>query len=322
MILFRAILGSVLVGIAGFAAAQTFSLTAPTEDAFVGRSTNFSFNITGAKQQVTIKLVATGPNNFKTSNDKKFTPNVDGKIEGSITLSLSQSSPEGVYTCELTATEPGKSYPKLTRRITVDGTAPKFLDFNPVDGIFTKGNVRITADLLEANVEEWRVTVNDDDIPNNSGDSKRVDVIWDSGAVELDGSQSVKISVKDKAENESNQNINITLDRVKPIAQVVSPRAADGVSRKSNFNIIVDITDASNNSILFTGVDVTLTTVDNKYIARVPRVSFEASGSTHRFTGRVRKSLKLPKEFRIVVRSVDRAGNVGVVQTVQIRVKG
>jgi hypothetical protein len=322
MNIFRTVLSLGLVAGAVIGSAQTFSLTAPTEDAFVGRSTPFSFNITGAKQQVTIKLVANGPNGFKTTNDKKFTPNVDGKIEGSITLSLSQTSPEGVYNCELTATEPGKTYPKLTRRITVDGTAPKFLDFNPVDGIFTKGNVRITADLLEANVEEWRVTVNNDDIPNNTGDSKRVDVVWDSSAVELDGSQSVKINVKDKAENESNQTVSVTIDRVKPVSSIISPRAVDGVSRKSNFNIIIDIADASQTSVDVSGIDVTLTTVDNKYITRVPRISFEANGNVHRFSGRVRKELKLPKEFKIVVRAVDRAGNVGIVQSVKIRVKG
>jgi hypothetical protein len=151
------IVGAVIALGASLAQAGQFTLTSPTDGAFVKRTVTFSYNITGASQQVTVQVQATGPDGTKTTLIKKDNPNADGKITSSQTLSLSASSTEGLYTVVLTATEPGNTYPKITRKITVDGTQPKFLDSNPIGSVAVRGKVRITADLDEANVDACRL---------------------------------------------------------------------------------------------------------------------------------------------------------------------
>jgi hypothetical protein len=135
--------------------------------------------------------------------------------------------------------------------------------------------------------------------------------------VEFDGEKTVTIRVKDKAENSASQDISVTIDRVKPSAAIQFPRA-DDVRPNSTFLVQIDVADRT---IDVTGVDVLITTTADKYIYRVPRVSANASGGVLKWTGRVRKEIKLPKTFKIVVRSVDKAGNVGKVQTATITVK-
>jgi hypothetical protein len=309
----------VLSAVAGWAQ-PTFTLTSPTNNAFVKRSSTFTYNITGATEQVTVKLTATGPGGFQTTVERKDDPNTDGKISGNLTLSLSQSAPEGRYSVQLTATEEGKTYPTITRTITVDGTAPKFLDFNPVGSVFVKGKVRITANLDEPNIEEWRVQVGGADIPNNIGTSKRVDVLWDTDTIEGDGQQTVTIIAKDKAGNEGRKDITVVIDRVRPSARITFPKSTTGVKKRSTFLVQVEVIDAG--SVDVTGVDVLLYTTGGKYIMRVPRVTHSINGSTFKYTGRVRSNISLPSKFNIVVRSVDRAGNVGLTQTVTIPVKG
>ncbi len=313
----KSVVGAVFALAAVLAHAQTFQLTAPTDGAFVGRSTTFTYNITGASQQVTVTIVATAPDGSKTTLVKKDTPNADGKITGSQTLSLSASSAEGLYTCVLTATEPSKTYPKITRKITVDGTKPKFKDFNPIGSVAVRGKVRIVATLDEANVDEWRVQVGGDDIPNNTGSSNAVSVLWDTNLVEFDGEQTVQIRVKDKSENVATQDITVNIDRIKPTAAIQFPRSGD-VRPNATFQVQIDVSDRT---IDPTGVDVLLTTSTGKYIMRVPRISANFNNGVLKWTGRVRKSVKLPSIFKIVVKSVDRAGNVGTTQTTTITVK-
>lgn len=308
-----------------FASAGTFVVTSPTEGAYLGATNTFKFQITGATFEVTIDVDVTGPGG-NTHIQKKFTPDSDGKINDSIPLNFSPSSPEGAYTIHAVATEPGNSYPDATVHVTVDVTKPKIYSFNPIDHSFVKGPiVPIVVQVVESNFKEYRVQVNSQDIPNNTGNSLDSNgtftVNWDVTGILQDGDQTLTIDVTDLADNKETKTLTVTKDTTPPVTSIAYPRADTHIRPHSTISVIVNISDQSGTSVDASGVDVIVRRMDDSYLFRVPRTSFQAvNDTTSRWSGRIRNNVDLPTQFKIVVTTVDKAGNVGATQTTIVTV--
>jgi hypothetical protein len=327
--LLRVLVGIVAVLSASLALADpTLTVTSPTEGAFIGTNNQLKFIVHGATLEVTVHATIVGPTGGTTNVEQRFTPNASGDIDNSLPLNFSPSSPEGNYTITVSATHPGFTIPDTVIHVVLDVTKPKILEFNPINNSFVKGpTVPITVKVNETNIKEWKVQVNGQDIPNNSGttvDSNgRFTVAWDVSGILTDGTQSVSITIKDKADNVSTQNASVTVDRIKPSITIQFPRSDSNIRPGSTISVVIDVQDASTSSVDVTGLDVTLTTIAGQFITRVPRISFSGSGgNTLRWTGRIRgRDIKLPKQFKVVANAIDKAGNVAVTQSTTVTLK-
>jgi len=144
-----------------------------------------------------------------------------------------------------------------------------------------------------------------------------VNVLWDTTAIETDGSQSISINVKDLALNEANKSITVTLDRVVPTIQVVAPTGST-VRAGATIPVSIRIADQFNGSVSSNAVVVTARRMDNTLIQRITRLSSSNSGTNLNWTGRIQKTAVLPSQFKLVVTAVDRAGNPAVSQEVVV----
>lgn len=299
----------------------TLTVTSPSDNDILGLNNTISFNTSGTVRAVTINVTLVGPGGTITKS-QVFSGIDKGVVNGTVALNLNTSTVEGDYTLTVSATESGNSYNTVDPiPVKVDVTAPKFLDFSPADGGFVKGTVPIKFQIEEANLKQWTVTVNDNDIPNNSGTSLNGTVNWDTSSASTDGAQTVRITLTDKGGNTSTRSMTLTVDRIKPIVSIQNPRSDLPIPPGANTSVVIDIQDASSNSVVFTGVDVVIKTTDNTFLLRVPRVSFRAlSGTTSRWTGRLRSRIRLPRTCKLVVTCFDRAGNAATTQEVTLTI--
>lgn len=303
--------------LAAFGFGGNIVVVSPTEGQVLGATNNITFNITGAVTAVTVSYVLKGPNGVTLSNNQQFTNIVDGKINGSLPLNLDKSLPNGAYTLQVTATENNNNYntPPLIH-LTIQLTAPKFLDFNPVSGAFVKGVVPISATIDTTLMKDYKVQVDGQDIPNNTGATTTFTVNWDTAPLTTDGSHTILITIRDQALNSATQSINVTVDRLKPSVTVSYPRSDTHLLPHSTISVVVDIADASSLSVAVTGINVVAKTNDGKVILRVPRVSYNGT----RWTGRIASYVSLPSSFKLYVDCVDRAGNRATQQVVALTV--
>jgi len=271
---------------------------------------------------VTVKAVITGPGGESSTVHGKFSPNTDGKIDDQLSLDFGSSTVEGAYTIVVSATEPGNTYTSQTLHVKVDVVSPKFLDLSPNANAFVKGIVKIRGTIKETNIKSWEVKVNNQSIPNNTGSTNNVIVNWDTSGIERDGVQTITVTAKDQAGNEETKSVSVTLDRTKPVVTIGYPRSDTNIKRGVTIPVLVDITDASTTSVTVYGVDVLATTTDGTYLARVARISYKGvNATTSRWTGRIRADVSLPKKFKIVVTTIDRAGNQAVKQEVPVTIR-
>lgn len=332
MNLIRTALISAATLVACVANAYTLNVTSPTsgtipDPKFLGSTNTVTFTVTDATREMTIKVTATNTDtNTTVTRSGNFTPNVDDKIDANLALNFSQGVPEGNYKIDVLAQYSDFQEPTTVTivNLKLDITKPKILDFNPINNSFVGGGVRtIRALVQEANFKEYRVQVNGQDIPDNTGVTlvaNELTVNWDTSGIVTDGTQSVTINVKDKANNEFTQTLSVTVDRVKPSITISAPRTATTVRARSEFNVVVEIADFNNSSVNVTGVDVILTRMDNTFLYRVPRISYQ-NGANNKWTGRVNgKNVNLPSQFKVKATAIDRAGNVGVPQSATITV--
>ncbi len=306
--------------VAAIASAGTLVVTSPTDGAFLGTSNTLSFQVTGATVEVTIGVDIDSGQGV-THIEQRFTPDNDGKINSSIPLNFSASSPEGPYTITVTATEPGNSYNTVVLHVTVDVTKPKFYDLNPINNSYVKGPiVPIIVKVVDANFKEYRVQINNQDIPGNTGTTldgnSSFTVNWNTAGILTDGTQTITITTKDQANNENTSTLSVTLDRIAPVTTIQFPRSDTPVRPRSDVSVVIDVSDSSSSSVDVTGIDVVIRDMNDNFMLRVPRLSFAAQGSTSvRWTGRILKTVTLPKNFKVIATTTDRAGNVGVPQT-------
>jgi hypothetical protein len=299
------------------ALAGNITVTSPNSGDFLGTTNSVKFLITGAVVQVTVKVTATLDSNpaVNVVVQQQFTPNSEGKIDNSVALNFSPSTPEGAYTLTVEVTEPGNTYNTPVIPVNVDVKVPKFGNSNPLANSFVKGVVPIVIDLV---VEEWRVKINSADIPNNSGATNLISVNWDSNTIVTDGPQTINVSVEDLAGNTANKDIQVTVDRIKPSSTILAPTVGASVRPGSQLAVVVEVTDQFQGSIHPTGVRVRMETMGGSPLGLVPRRNVDTSGSNMTWTGRLRISGNTPDQFKIIVEAIDRAGNVAVVQEVVV----
>lgn len=310
------------LSLVGSVFAATLTVSTPSEGDFLGRTNNISFNGSDVDTRTTITVTATqvaNPSNRITVT-REFNPSADKTISGSVPLNFSETTPNGAYTLEIVATAPGDVFNSIpARTVQVDVVAPKFLNFNPISNMFVRGQVLITATFEEENIKEWRVQVDGNDIPNNTGTTTEMSVPWDASATILDGAKSVNISIEDKAGNRANRTISLTVDRIRPAVTIAAPLTGETVRPGARLPVVVEIADQFNNSVDVNGVDVSLVGMDGTPLARVARRSVRANGSRLTWTGRVRAT-GLPSQFRVVVTVRDKAGNEATLQEVTVSV--
>ncbi|GIV01571.1 MAG: hypothetical protein KatS3mg015_0401 [Fimbriimonadales bacterium] len=312
----------VLTGLCAFASltafAGTLTVTSPEDGAFVGANTTISFRIEGGNVQVTVRaqIVKVG-GGASTTLETRVTPDESGNASGSLSWNPSDSFPEGDYDITVTATEPGNTYNVVTLTVTLDRIKPRFSDFSPLQNSFVRGVVTITAEIDEANIKEWRVTVDDADLPNNTGNTASVSVTWDTSFIEEDGAKTIKIKVTDKADNEDTLEIPVTVDRAAPTVSVLFPRSNAVIRPGSVSAVIVKITDGGPDSVDWLAVLVEMRRMDDTVIRRVYRLRW-TGGNPSEWLGRLPVYFTDPDEFKITVRVVDRAGNVAPVQEVPL----
>lgn len=321
--IFRKIVFGCLAGLlAAAASAGVLEVTSPANGDFVGGSTPISFRIRGGVNQVTVRatIVQSG-GGASTSLQTTVTPDQNGDASGTITWNPSQSFPEGDYDITVTATETGNTYNSVMITVTLDRLAPRLFEFSPLNHTFINGPINITARIDEppGNIEEWRVTVNDQDLPNNTGSTGTVSVMWDPTNIKEDGEQTVKIIVKDKARNESTQEITVTLDRASPQVIPVYPLNNQNVRPGSILTVAIDIVDASATSVDPLAVRVEIRDMSNNLIRPVARLRYdEVNSTTSRWVGRWRV-ISPVREFKLVITAIDKAGNPAVIQEVPLR---
>lgn len=310
-----------LVVLATAALAGTLTVTAPIDGAFVGSSTSITFRIAGGVVEVTVRARITSDKSGATTTlTTQVTPDENGDANGSMNWAPSTSFPEGEYTIVVTATEPGNTYEPTTINVTLDRLDPRLFEYSPVNNSFINGPINVTAEIDEPNIDEWRVTVNDADLPNNTGSEPSVNVLWDPSNIELDGEQTVKINVKDLARNEATQSITVTLDRAAPVVSIAYPQVNQAIIPGSIVTVLILIQDISSSSVDPVSVVAEIQTLSGQVIRRVSRLSYEeVNATTARWVGRWRAVIKGGiNEFRLVVRVVDRAGNVATTQTIPL----
>ncbi len=321
----RLILGFAIALMAVAANAQfTLQVTSPLEGAFLGFNNQVKFLVQNATEETTIKVTSTGSGG-STVIEQKFTPNVDNKIDGSINLNFNESSPSGAYTITVEAFDSSFTATPVVRNVTVDVTRPKIFEFNPIANSAVKGPVvPINVKILEANLKEWRVKVDGNDIPNNTGttvdSNNSFQVNWTVSGYPTDGSHTIEVSVKDQSDNVATQSISVRLDRLAPSVSIAFPRNDSVIRPNSDFTVLVDVNDPNGGLVDVTGLDVIIRKLDGTFLFRVPRVSFNSTGNgSYRWNGRVRtQTIKLPSQFKVVVTCVDRAGNLANEQQVTV----
>lgn len=317
----RGLIAGMLLALAGSCFAGTITVTSPSDGDYLGRSNTVRFNITNAEREVTVRVRAESIDDPSViiSVEDRVTPSTEGNASGSINLNFDETTPEGDWTITVRATEAGATYNEPAPiPVVVDVTDPKILNFSPLSGSFVKGVVPITVELDEPNMKEWRVRINNADIPGNSGTSESFIVNWNANSVPTDGQRTINLSIEDLANNRTNSDITVTIDRIPPSSNILAPTSSTVVRPETDIAVVVDVTDQFQNSLDFTGIDVFVERMDGTFFGRVARRNVNTNGNTLTFSGRIQSSRNLPNNFRIVVRAVDKAGNEAVVQKIEI----
>jgi hypothetical protein len=323
------------LGMAGTINVNSPARGTPTDPTLVGTSKSINFALTNmvneAKVSITVRRQSDNSLFFESIDAVSVTPstnNHDGS--GTFNLTFAQGTPEVVFRVEVRARDINNETTYNADQdlfVKPDVTKPKILSFNPITNSFVKGIVPIRVRIAETNLKEWRVQVNSQDIPNNAGSTVNAlgefTLNWDTTGIQLDGPQSISIRVRDLADNEETTTISLTLDRIAPTVTIRAPVNNTTYSAGTTITITVDIRDASNAAVNFSGVDVVARTTAGAFITRASRVSFQAvDGTTNRWVGRIRwVQGQLPATFKIHVTAVDKAGNVPPTpQTVTVKI--
>lgn len=319
---------------AAVASAGTLTITEPaagtsSNPTLIGKNAKIKFNIAGGVNKVNLRATIR-----KFSNNEEIgvrtaeaTPDSDGKASGEINLGFAENVTEEVtYRVIVTATDINNAttYSSRTLFVLPDLTRPKILQFNPTEGLGVKGIVPITVRILEPNLKDWRIQINNEDIPNNTGETvdanREFTVNWNTSALLADAEKTINIRLRDKADNETTLNVTVFVDRKAPTVSFASPRSGTTVSPGTTINVAIDIGDFSSDTLDVSGVDVVVRDTSGRFIARVARVSFNASGNGRRWVGRIRwRAGLLPSTFRITASVLDKAGNAATPQTVTLR---
>lgn len=321
------------LAVCAVAQARTIVVSSPVNNDFLGKTNTVSFNITGAEFQVKVRVVATHiATKQSVTSEKDFTPTNQNTITDTLPLNFDVSAPQGAWKIDVTPIEKdgNQTYtyqPPVVKidPITVDLKSPTFFTINPLDKNYVRGTganqiVKINATLNEPNIDKWKVQINGGDILNNQGDTPTVNVDWSTKGIQQDGTQTISIKVDDKAKNTSSKTVTVTLDRISPNSQIVTPGPSTRIPPNTTIPVLVEIEDQFADSLEGSGIDVVVKTLANKFIARVSRRALTNSGNKLSFAGRIRPSKNLPSEFKLVVTAFDKAGNKATIQETRVKI--
>ncbi len=297
-------------------------VTSPANGAFVGSTTTISFRIDNGVREVTVRAEITAQvGGGATAIETRVTPDSNGDASGSLTWNPSDAFDEGLYDIHVTATEQGNVYNDVDLTVTLDRKKPELTDHTPQNNSFVNGIVTITAEIEELNLDSWRVTVNNQDIPFNTGNTPTISVTWDTSNIEDDGEQEIKFIIKDLAQNQQEITVSVFLDRQSPTVTVLTPRTDQQIPPLSTLGVAFDVADAAHNSVSISGILVEIRLLDGTLVKRVSRLRYgQVNDTTSRWMGRVR--LRLPEgvsNFKLVITVVDKAGNPTVIQEVPLQ---
>lgn len=300
--------------------AATINVTSPESNDFLGRNNTVRFNITNANSRVEVVVTAISNDDpsVRITQRQEFNPPANGTINGTITLNFPENQPNGEYRIQIQtlSSDPYNTVPQIP--VTVDTIAPKILSFNPVQNTFFRDIVHIAAEIEEENIDEWRVTVNGNNIPGNIGNIRNISLTWDASGLTTDGQQTIAIRIEDKAGNETSQNIPITIDRLPPSSAILAPLSVQTYRPGARIPVVVEIADQFSNAVDERNVDVTIETSTGEFLSRVALISASNQGNNLVWTGRIRDTSRVPSTFVIRVTARDKAGNQAADQTVTI----
>lgn len=318
-----ALLGAALAGMSVVAWGQTLNVTSPQSNDFLGKTNTLRFTAASVTRQVKIVAVTTKVSDPSATfrSEGLFSPTAEDKIDGSLQYNFAESLGTGLFNVRVDmfyANDLATAIRTVNiTNVSIDTKAPKLRNVVPTTGGFVSSLIPIRATIDEPNVNRWQVRVNSADFANNSGSNNQVSLTYDARTVENDGPQTISLDVTDRGQNSVNRTINVTLDRVKPNATVSSPTSI--VYRpNATIPVLINIADQFQGSVQSTGVNVYLRTMDGQFIQKVARSSARPNGTGLQWVGRIVRTNKIPKRFKLRVESVDRAGNVASVQEVTV----
>lgn len=303
---------------------QSLTVSSPNNGDVLGRSNTIRFLISNINSQVRVIATATkdDDSSVRFSSEGLFDPDADQRVFSSLDLNFDEATPAGSYTLVVQVLRQGNQIQTRTvSNLRVDTKNPKFLRVTPINNSFASFSVLIQALLEEGNIDRWRVRVNDRDIPNNTGSTNDISVLWTTTSQENDGQVSIGIRAEDQARNVANRSINVTIDRVSPTISISSPTTVSYRPR-SIIPVIVDVQDQFQGSVVNAGVSVSLRTMDGRFIAKVARRATRNQDRVFQWVGRIRNTERLPRQFKVVVTAVDRAGNPAQTQEVIVSIGG
>jgi hypothetical protein len=336
----KAFVAIAVLGAAVAAQSATITVNSPAKGSpesptLVKGSTTISFSLSGMVNSARVGATVRRLDNNSVVNvipEVEVSPDSQKNASGSLTLTFTKGQhPEVAYRVEVRARDINNATTYNNDQdlfVKPDLTKPKILQNNPIAGSFVKGIVPIRVRIQEENLKDWRVQVNNQDIPNNTGttvDANGVFTVnWDTRGEQFDGPKTINIRVRDEADNEETLNVNVTIDRLPPVVSFRQPTNNALITFGTTISVVVDIRDFSNNSVSVSGVDVVIQDMQGRFIARVARDRFQPiSADTVRWSGRIRwRPGFLPNQFRLVATAVDKAGNRATPQTVTVRLGG
>lgn len=310
----------------GLAHAGTLTITSPAPGGFLGSNSSAGVALTGVtgEVRVAVEVVKVDDASSKLLVEANFSPNAEGKVEGTLPLAFGASYAEGEYKLSASAKEagnPANAYPSPPPiLVRVDVTAPRWEWFSPADASFVKGDVRVRGQIQEPYLREWRVLADGLDIPGGSGPGNLFSFVWNAGAAPTDGEHTLTFRATDEAGNQTEHMVSVTLDRVKPSIEIRTPTNNSTFRPGTTIPVAVDVTDQFTNSLTAASADVQIWSTSDRFLGRVARSSYGFSGSKLVWNGRLRASRPLPSVFKIVVFAWDRAGNQANRQETLVRI--
>lgn len=299
----------------------------------IGKTAKIRFNTQAGTNATKVTVTATikkiSDNSIIGVQSGEATPDTDGKASGEVPLAFAENVTEEVpYRIEVRAREdgrPGEVYNPIDIFVLPDLTKPKILQFNPNTTTFVRGIVPVIVRIQEPNLKDWRIQVNNQDIPLNTGTTVNGNgeftVNWNTNGLQTDEAKTINVRVRDKADNETTLGIEVTVDRLAPTVNFAAPRSGATISPGTTISVSIDVTDFNQAALDTSGVDVVARRMDGSFITRVARISYNGTGNnSKRWVGRIRwRQGLLPSQFKLVASVVDRAGNAASPQSVLVR---
>jgi hypothetical protein len=221
--------------------------------------------------------------------------------------------PDGIHTILVRATDLAGNIASTEIPVTVDNTAPTLENILPEEDSFVGETVIITASIKEPNIDTWKVTVDGEDLPSNEGNSREIEVEWDTTDFS-EGTHTIEFLVTDKAGNKAEENVPVYIDRTEPEVYIRYPFKNMVIPPNSMMLIVVDVIDFSEDSIDPDDVSVLLKDSKGNTIAKATKTSDQplATEDGIRWIGEVNVGKgggKVSDKYEVEVTVTDKAGN-------------